>query len=219
MRIKVRLAKIIEWLLTLGIRDTIAYQSVDPDADSYTVPNEEQTQGGENISAYIVTGASMSRIDAMEDKQYWERKFTKDDIIALKNMMGVTLPKEYEEKLKMLDVVRPGDLIFVPTDKESDNEEEKAKVKDEALLLKLSLYIKGKDAPRQFLEAARRLHTNKDIIFLTKKYYDNQLIIGNSKDLYNILLEEKLYTKSYNNWRSQLNKLLLKESQKKSKLD
>jgi hypothetical protein len=115
----------------------------------------------------------------------------------------------------MLDVVRPGDLIFVPTDKESDNEEEKAKVKDEALLLKLSLYIKGKDAPRQFLDAARRLHTNKDIIFLTKKYYDNQLIIGNSKDLYNILFEEKLYTRKYNNWRSQLNKLLLKESQKK----
>ena len=145
MRIKVRLTKIIEWLLTLGKRDTIAFQSVDPDADSYTVPNEEQTQGGENISAYIVTGASMSRIDAMEDKQYWERKFTKDDIIALKNMMGVTLPKEYEEKLKKLDVVRPGDLIFVPTDKESDNEEEKAKVKNEALLLKLSLYIKGKN--------------------------------------------------------------------------
>lgn len=115
----------------------------------------------------------------------------------------------------MLDVVRPGDLIFVPTDKESDNEEEKAKVKDEALLLKLSLYIKGKDAPRQFLDAARRLDNNKDIIFLVKKYYDNQLIIGNSKDLYNILFEEKLYTRKYNNWRSQLNKLLLKESQKK----
>lgn len=92
---------------------------------------------------------------------------------------------------------------------------ESNKVDDDALLLKLSLCIKGDKAPEQFMKSALDLHNNKDIILLVKKYYDRQLIIGNSKDLYNILFEAKLYTKTYTNWRGQLNKLLLKESQKK----
>lgn len=205
MRIKDRLTNILKWLLTFGKRDTFFYQPVVPDANSCTVPNAEQAKGGKNIPEFIVAGASMSRIDAMEDKQYWERKFTKDDIIALKKMTGVTLTPEYEMKLMKLDDVRPGDVIIIPTAPESDNGEEKAKSKDDVLLLKLSLFFKDENSSVRFVNSISDMD-DKEIITLLKKYRDAGLCSDTSKALWRELNKAGLYKTGYTNWNAQLNK-------------
>jgi hypothetical protein len=204
MRIKVRLTKLIEWLLTLGKRD-VFYQPVNPDADSRTGPNAEQANGGKSIPAYIVAGASMSRIDAMEDKQYWERKFTKDDIIALKKITGVTLTPEYEMKLMSLDVVRPGDVILIPTATESVNGVEDVKGKDDVLLLRLSLFFKDENTSVRFVNSIKDMD-DKEIITLLKKYRDAGLCSDTSKSLWRELNKAGFYKTGYTNWNAQLNK-------------
>lgn len=93
-----------------------------------------------------------------------------------------------------------------------------ASAKEEDLLLRLSLYIKENLAGK-FLEAAYKMKSNKEIIALVRKYYDENLITGDSIDLWSVLHDANLYTKSYNNWRDQLNKSIKKKKKKTDKLD
>lgn len=93
-----------------------------------------------------------------------------------------------------------------------------ASAKEEDTLLRLSLYIKENLAGK-FLESAYKMKSNKEIIALVKKYYDENLITGDSIDLWSVLHDANLYTKSYNNWRDQLNKSIKKKKKKTDKLD
>jgi hypothetical protein len=93
-----------------------------------------------------------------------------------------------------------------------------ASAKEEDTLLRLSLYIKENLAGK-FLESAYKMKTNKEIIALVRKYYDENLITGDSTDLWAVLHDANLYTKTYNNWRDQLNKSILKKKKKTDKLD
>lgn len=93
-----------------------------------------------------------------------------------------------------------------------------ASAKEEETLLRLSLYIKENQAGK-FLESAHKMTTDKEIIALVSHYYENHLIAGASIDLWTVLHDAKLYTKTYNNWRDQLNKSIKKEKKKTEKLD
>lgn len=93
-----------------------------------------------------------------------------------------------------------------------------ASAKEEDTLLRLSLYIKENLAGK-FMESAYKMKSNKEIIALVKKYYDENLITGDSIDLWSVLHDANLYTKSYNNWRDQLNKSIKKKKKKTDKLD
>ena len=93
-----------------------------------------------------------------------------------------------------------------------------ASAKEEDTLLRLSLYIKENLAGK-FLESAYKMKTNKEIIALVRKYYDENLITGDSTDLWAVLHDANLYKKTYKNWRDQLNKSIKKEKKKTDKLD
>ena len=156
------------------------------------------TESGDIMSKFIVSGASMSRIDEMIEKAYWERKYTKEDIIALKNKMGIQLSEEYEEKLAKLDNVRPGEdmsfLVTVKPEKEADDE----------LLLKLSLYFKDDDIARRFLKSVRDMKADTEIITLVKKHRDAKTCTDTSKKLWKILHDANIYKAKYRNWMDQL---------------
>ena len=91
-------------------------------------------------------------------------------------------------------------------------------VKEKDLLLRLSLYIK-ENLTEKFLESAYKMKTNKEIIALVTNYYEKHLITGASIDLWSVLHDANLYTKTYKNWRDQLNKSIKKEKKKTDKLD
>ena len=101
---------------------------------------------------------------------------------------------------------------------EHQAESAETSAKEEDTLLRLSLYIKENLAGK-FLESAHKMKTNKEIIALVRKYYDENLITGDSTDLWAVLHDANLYTKSYNNWRDQLNKPIKKKKKKTDKLD
>jgi hypothetical protein len=84
-------------------------------------------------------------------------------------------------------------------------ESAEASAKEEDTLLRLSLYIKENLAGK-FLESAHKMKTNKEIIALVRKYYDENLITGDSTDLGAVLHDANLYKPLYTNWNAQLNK-------------
>lgn len=78
--------------------------------------------------------------------------------------------------------------------------------KEETLLLRLSLYFKDENITKRFLESVRKMKTDDEVITLVKKYSHPSLYYGKSKKLWYLLYNEKLYTKTYNNWCDQLKK-------------
>ena len=78
--------------------------------------------------------------------------------------------------------------------------------KGESLLLRLSLYFKDEITAKQFLDSARLMKTNGEIIELVKKNIDVGIYHGKLKTLWNLLKEEELYTKEYKNWCAQIKK-------------
>lgn len=151
------------------------------------------------IPTIIVAGASMSRIDAVFLKVYWERKFTKENIIAMKNKLGITLSDEYEEKLDHLDDIRPGEDVSLPpivvAERDADN----------GLLLKLSVYFTDENVARRFLNAIRDAN-DKETIAILKSYRDKGFCRETSKALWRLLHDGGLYDSGYTNWNAQLNK-------------
>ena len=192
---KNRLQRFLNWLLTIGTRKNLLYPQ--NAGDNQVVDNHAEQD--EKISKFIVQGASMSRIDDMEDKQFWERKFTKDVLKALKKKSGIKLSQEYEEKLEKLDEIRPGDIIYIPTATVADNDV------DHNLLLKLSLYFKDEDTTKRFLNSARQMK-DKEIITLVKNYKENHLCSDTSINLWRVLNDAQLYKATYANWNKQLKK-------------
>lgn len=151
------------------------------------------------IPTIIVAGASMSRIDAVFLKVYWERKFTKENIIAMKNKLGITLSDEYEEKLDHLDDIRPGEDVSLPpivvAERDADN----------GLLLKLSVYFTDENVARRFLNAISNT-SDKETIAILKNYRDKGFCRETSKALWRLLHDGGLYDSGYTNWNAQLNK-------------
>ena len=162
------------------------------------VESKSTTESEEKIPVFIVKGASMERIDDMENKMFWERKFTKEVLKALKRKSGIKLSPEYEEKLEKLDDVRPGENVSFPPAPEPDKEA------DDELLLKLSLYFKDDDTAKRFLESARAMKNDTEIITLVKKYRDAKTCTDTSKKLWKILHDANIYIAQYRNWMNQL---------------
>ena len=54
-------------------------------------------------------------IDETESKFYWHRKYYKDFVLNIKSELKFNFEEEYEEKLKHLDDVRPGEDTSFPT--------------------------------------------------------------------------------------------------------
>lgn len=154
----------------------------------------------EVISKFVVRGASMRRINLVRDKTYWERKFTKEDIIALKKEMGIQLSDEYEEKLERLDDFRPGEDLSLPTVVMAEKDE------DCELLIRLSVYFINDNAARRFLYAIRTSVNDKQTISILKSYHEKKLCKDTSKDLWRVLHDAGLYKAGYTNWNAQLNK-------------
>lgn len=163
--------------------------------------SESDVEQEEVISKFVVRGASMRRINLVEDKTYWERKFTKEDIIALKKGMGIQLSDEYEEKLERLDDFRPGEDLSLPTIVMAEKDE------DCELLIRLSVHFINDNAARRFLYAIRTSVNDKQTISILKSYKEKKLCKDTSKDLWRVLHDVGLYKAGYTNWNAQLNKL------------
>lgn len=163
--------------------------------------SESDVEQEEVISKFVVRGASMRRINLVEDKTYWERKFTKEDIIALKKGMGIQLSDEYEEKLERLDDFRPGEDLSLPTIVMAEKDE------DCELLISLSVHFINDNAARRFLYAIRTSVNDKQTISILKSYKEKKLCKDTSKDLWRVLHDVGLYKAGYTNWNAQLNKL------------
>ncbi len=142
----------------------------------------------------------MRRINLVRDKTYWERKFTKEDIIALKKEMGIQLSDEYEEKLERLDDFRPGEDLSLPTVVMAEKDE------DCELLIRLSVYFINDNVALRFLYAIRTSVNDKQTISILKSYHEKKLCKDTSKDLWRVLHDAGLYKAGYTNWNAQLNK-------------
>lgn len=77
---------------------------------------------------------------------------------------------------------------------------------DDKLIVRLSLYFKNEDIAKRFLNSARQMKNDKEIITLLKKYRDDGRCTGTPKALWELLAEENLYKTGYTNWNAQLNK-------------
>ncbi len=77
---------------------------------------------------------------------------------------------------------------------------------DDKLIVRLSLYFKNEDIAKRFLNSARQMKNDKEIINLLKKYRDDGRCTGTPKALWELLAEENLYKTGYTNWNAQLNK-------------
>lgn len=77
---------------------------------------------------------------------------------------------------------------------------------DDNLIVRLSLYFKNEDIAKRFLNSARQMKNDKEIITLLKKYRDDGRCTGTPKALWELLAEENLYKTGYTNWNAQLNK-------------
>ena len=140
----------------------------------------------------------MSRIDDMEDKQFWERKYTKDVLKALKKISGIKLSQEYEEKLEKLDEVRPDDDVSLPS-------VPGAKYNEEELLSKLCLYFSDEEKAKRFLNSVKNMN-DKEIIARVKKDKNANICTDTSKSLWRVLHDAHIYKATYANWNKQLNK-------------
>lgn len=191
---KNRLHRIFNRLLTLGIRKKLLYPQ--HAGDNQAADNHAENE--ELIPTFIVKGASMSRIDDMEGKQFWERKFTKDVLKALKKKSGIKLSQEYEEKLEKLDEVRPNDDVSLPS-------VPGAKYNEEELLSKLCLYFRDEETAKRFLNSVKNMN-DKEIIARVKKDKNAKICSDTSKSLWRVLHDAHIYKATYANWNKQLNK-------------
>ncbi|MBR0265140.1 MAG: hypothetical protein IJQ60_14825 [Prevotella sp.] len=153
----------------------------------------------ETISKFRVSGASMKRIELVENKTYWERKYTKDDIVALKNEMNIKLSDEFEERLERLDNLRPGEDTSLPSIVISDKKE------DEVLVSKLCVYFKNEIMAHRFLNAIHNM-TDVEIIAILKNYINDGFCKGAPKGLWRVLYNAGRYKSKYSNWHAQLSK-------------
>lgn len=191
---KNRLHRIFNRLLTLGLRKKLL--SPQHAVDNHAADNQSEHE--EVIPTFIVKGASMSRIDDMEDKQFWERKYTKDVLKALKKKSGIILSKEYEEKLEKLDEIRPDDDVSLPS-------VSGAKYNEEELLSKLCLYFREEEMAKRFLNSVKNMN-DKEIIARVKKDKNANICTDTSKSLWRVLHDAHIYKATYANWNKQLNK-------------
>ena len=106
----------------------------------------------------------------------------------LKVMTIAAVLQEYDEQHSTPSPVPP------EPDKEADDE----------LLLKLSLYFKDDDTAKRFLESARAMKNDTEIITLVKKYRDAKTCTDTSKKLWKILHDANIYIAQYRNWMNQL---------------
>ncbi|MBO4706097.1 MAG: hypothetical protein J5647_10215 [Spirochaetaceae bacterium] len=161
--------------------------------------DESDDNEGDKIPRYTVAGASMRRIELAENKSYWERKYTKHDIMALKKEMNVKLSDEFEERLERLDDLRPGEDTSLPTIVISDKNE------DEVLVSKLCVYFTNEFMARRFLNAIHNM-TDVEIIAILKNYINGGFCKEAPKGLWRVLYNAGRYKSKYSNWHAQLNK-------------
>lgn len=74
---------------------------------------------------------------------------------------------------------------------------------DEILLTKLSMFFKGEDIAKRFLDAARTMN-DRQIIALVKHYKEYGNCTNTSKALWEVLHEAGVYTAGYSNWSAQI---------------
>lgn len=161
--------------------------------------DESNNNEGDKISVFTVAGASMRRIELAENKSYWERKYTKYDIMALKKEMNVKLSDEFEERLERLDDLRPGEDTSVPTIVISDKNE------DEVLVSKLCVYFTNEFMARRFLNAIHNM-TDVEVIAILKNYINDGFCKDAPKGLWRVLHNAGRYKSKYSNWHGQLSK-------------
>ena len=152
---------------------------------------------GEKIPVFTVAGASMRRIELAENKPYWERKYTKNDIMALKKEMNVKLSDEFEERLERLDDLRPGEDTSLPSIVISD--------KDEVLVSKLCVYFTNEFMARRFLNAIHNM-TDVEVIAILKNYLHDGFCKKAPKGLWRVPFNAGRYKSKYSNWHAQLSK-------------
>ena len=160
---------------------------------------ESNDDEGETISKFRVSGASVKRIELVENKTYWERKYTKDDIVALKNEMKIKLSDEFEERLERLDNLRPGEDTSLPTIVISDKNE------DEVFVSKLCVYFKNEIMARRFLAAIHNM-SDVEVIAILKNYLHDGFCKEAPKGLWRVLYNAGRYKSKYSNWHAQLSK-------------
>lgn len=161
--------------------------------------DESDDNEDDKIPRYTVAGASMRRIELAENKSYWERKYTKHDIMALKKEMNVKLGDEFEERLERLDDLRPGEDASLPTIVISDKNE------DEVLVSKLCVYFTNETMARRFLAAIDGM-TDVEVIAILKNYMNNGFCKKAPKGLWCVLYNAGRYKSKYSNWHAQLKK-------------
>ena len=159
--------------------------------------DKSDKNGGDKIPVYTVAGASMRRIELAENKPYWERKYTKNDIKALKKEMNVKLGDEFEERLERLDDLRPGEDTSLPSIVISD--------KDEVLVSKLCVYFTNEFMARRFLNAIHNM-TDVEVIAILKNYLHDGFCKKAPKGLWRVLYDAGRYRPKYSNWHAQLSK-------------
>lgn len=173
----------------------MASESVESNGES----DESNNNEGDKIPRYTVSGASMRRIELAENKSYWERKYTKYDIMALKKEMNVKLSDEFEERLERLDDLRPGEDASLPTIVISDKNE------DEVLVSKLCVYFTNEIMARRFLAAIDNM-ADIEIIAILKNYLHDGFCKKAPKGLWHVLYDAGRYKSKYSNWHAQLSK-------------
>ena len=160
--------------------------------------DESNDNEGDKIPVYTVAGASMRRIELAENRPYWERKYTKNDIMALKKEMNVKLGDEFEERLERLDDLRPGEDASLPSIVSDKNE-------DEVLVSKLCVYFTNDIMARRFLNAIHNM-TDVEVIAILKNYKNDGFCKNAPKGLWRVLFNAGRYKSKYSNWHAQLSK-------------
>lgn len=153
------------------------------------IPPEQQDPEWKDI----VAGGSVRMINLKKDKLYWERKYTKDTLVGLKNELGIRLPNNYEEELERLDDYRPGEDASLPKASGINKDE------NHELVQKLSPYFTDEDAIRRFLEKVDGM-SDKEIATMVKKFKKANLCTDTSKALWRVLHEADLFKTDYPNW-------------------
>ena len=161
--------------------------------------DESDDNEDDKIPRFTVAGASVRRIELAEKKSYWERIYTKHDIMALKKEMNVKLSDEFEERLERLDDLRPGEDTSLPTIVISDKNE------DEVLVSKLCVYFTNEIMARRFLNAIHNM-TDVEVIAILKNYLHDGFCKKAPKGLWRVLYDAGRYRPKYSNWHAQLSK-------------
>ena len=75
---------------------------------------------------------------------------------------------------------------------------------EEVLVDRLSVYFTSEDQARRFMNAAKQMKSDKEIVALVKKKWNDGVCTNKSIDLWRLLHDAGLYTAGYGNWNKQL---------------